>query len=116
MSDAGLANRDPLESADRDHLFHPSTAMGAHARGETPARIIESGQGVTVVDREGRESLDGFAGLYCVNVGYGRPEIAEAIAEQARKLAYYHCLRRPRQRGRPSGWPEMIVERAPEGI
>ena len=34
--------------------------------------------------------LDAFAGLYCVNVGYGRPEIAEAIADQARELAYYH--------------------------
>jgi L-2,4-diaminobutyrate transaminase len=112
MTAPGLANRDPLESADRDHLFHPSTAMGAHARGETPARIIESGQGVTVVDREGRESLDAFAGLYCVNVGYGRMEIAEAIAEQARKLAYYHSYaghgNEPAIR-----LAEMIIERAP---
>ena len=64
MTAPGLANRDPLESADRDHLFHPSTAMGAHARGETPARIIESGQGVTVVDREGRESLEAEGAPY----------------------------------------------------
>ena len=112
MDAPGLANRDPLESADRDYLFHPSTHMASHARGETPARIIESGQGVTVVDREGRESLDGFAGLYCVNVGYGRPEIAEAIAEQARKLAYYHSY--AGHGNEPSiRLAEMIVERAP---
>ena len=112
MDAPGLTNRDPLESADRDYLFHPSTHMAGHARGETPARIIESGEGVTVVDREGRKSLDAFAGLYCVNVGYGRMEIAEAIAEQAHKLAYYHAYA-----GHGSEiaitLAQMIIERAP---
>ncbi len=112
MTAAGLANRDPLESADREHLFHPSTHMAGHARGETPARIIEGGEGVYVTDRDGRQSLDAFAGLYCVNVGYGRMEIAEAIAAQARKLAYYHAYAghgtEPAIR-----LAEMIVERAP---
>jgi len=86
-----LKNRDTLEVWDREHFFHPSTAMGAHARGESPNRIMAGGEGVYVVDREGRRSLDAFAGLYCVNIGYGRLEVAEAIAEQARKLAYYHA-------------------------
>jgi L-2,4-diaminobutyrate transaminase len=45
---------------------------------------------VYIEDRDGNKMLDAFAGLYCVNVGYGRPEIAEAIADQARELAYYH--------------------------
>ena len=67
MTAPGLANRDPLESLDRDNLFHPSTHMAGHARGETPARIIDSGEGVTIVDRDGRKSIDAFAGLYCVN-------------------------------------------------
>ena len=115
MTAPGLANRDPLESADRDHLFHPSTHMAGHARGETPARIIDSGEGVTVVDRDGRKSLDAFAGLYCVNVGYGRMEIAEAIAEQARKLAYYHSYaghgNEPAIR-----LAEMIIARAPKNM
>ncbi len=75
---------------DRAHVFHPSTHMGQHARGETPNRIVTGGKGVYIVDRDGKESLDAFAGLYCVNVGYGRTEIAEAIHEQARRLAYYH--------------------------
>jgi len=52
---------------------------------------MAGGEGVFVVDAKGKKSLDAFAALYCVNVGYGRKEIADAIAEQARKLAYYHA-------------------------
>ena len=59
---------------DRDHFFHPSTHMAQHARGETPNRIIAGGEGVYIADRDGKRSLDAFAGLYCVNVGYGRTE------------------------------------------
>jgi L-2,4-diaminobutyrate transaminase len=46
---------------------------------------------VYIEDRDGNRLLDAFAGLYCVNVGYGRSEIAEAIAAQAKELAYYHA-------------------------
>ena len=110
-----MLRNEPLEAWDRDHFFHPSTAMGAHARGETPHRIIETGSGVYIKDADGKESLDGFAGLYCVNVGYGRTEIAEAIAEQAHKLAYYHAYV-----GHASDpairLSKMIADRAPEGL
>ncbi|MFC5385527.1 aspartate aminotransferase family protein [Aquamicrobium segne] len=80
-----------LTAWDRDHFFHPSTHMGMHARGETPTRVMAGGDGVWVHDISGKKSLDAFAGLYCVNVGYGRTEIAEAIAKQAHELAYYHA-------------------------
>ena len=83
-------HNDQLDQWDRAHFFHPSTHMAGHARGETPNRIVTGGSGVHIVDRDGRKSLDAFAGLYCVNVGYGRTEIAEAIAKQAHELAYYH--------------------------
>ena len=43
-----------------------------------------TGKGVRVVDRGGTEFIDAFAGLYCVNIGYGRTEVADAIYEQAR--------------------------------
>ncbi|CAN7689535.1 aspartate aminotransferase family protein [Rhizobium sp. LjRoot98] len=76
---------------DRDHFFHPSTHMGMHARGEASTRIIAGGEGVYITDTNGRTSLDAFAGLYCVNVGYGRQKISDAIAEQAKNLAYYHA-------------------------
>ena len=86
-----LNNSNELAAWDRDHFFHPSTHMGMHDRGATPTRVLEGGEGVYIADVNGRKSLDAFAGLYCVNVGYGRTEIADAIAEQARKLAYYHA-------------------------
>jgi L-2,4-diaminobutyrate transaminase len=80
-----------LESIDRARVFHPSTHLAQFARGEAPSRIVTGGKGVSIVDRDGRKSIDAFAGLYCVNVGYGRTEIAEAIHAQAGNLAYYHA-------------------------
>ncbi|MEN9060888.1 aspartate aminotransferase family protein [Ponticoccus litoralis] len=86
-----LRNDDQLDQWDRENFFHPSTHLAQFARGEAPSRIIKGGQGCHIEDRDGTRLLDAFAGLYCVNVGYGRPEIAEAIAAQARELAYYHA-------------------------
>ncbi|RFP87204.1 aspartate aminotransferase family protein [Rhodobacteraceae bacterium 63075] len=86
-----MLKNDQLESWDRENFFHPSTHLADFARGDAPSRVITGGQGCHIEDREGNRLLDAFAGLYCVNVGYGRQEIAEAIAEQARELAYYHA-------------------------
>ena len=52
--------------------------------------MITGASGVHIEDRDGNRMLDAFAGLYCVNAGYGRTEVADAIAEQAHQLAYYH--------------------------
>jgi L-2,4-diaminobutyrate transaminase len=82
---------DQLAEWDRAHFMHPSTHLGQFARGELNDRIITSGQGVHITDRNGVRLLDAFAGLYCVNAGYGRTEIADAIAAQAKELAYYHA-------------------------
>jgi L-2,4-diaminobutyrate transaminase len=86
-----MFRNDQLDQWDRESFFHPSTHLAQHARGETPSRIIKTASGVHIEDRDGTRFLDAFAGLYCVNVGYGRQEIAEAIADQARELAYYHA-------------------------
>ncbi|MDF3905160.1 aspartate aminotransferase family protein [Paracoccus sp. AS002] len=86
-----MLTNDELSRWDRESLFHPSTNLGQFARGEGPQRIIAGAEGVHITDRDGNRLLDGFAGLYCVNAGYGRTEIAEAIAAQARELAYYHA-------------------------
>lgn len=86
-----MLTNDQLAQWDRETFFHASTHLAQHARGETPTRVITTGKGCHITDRDGTTLLDAFAGLYCVNVGYGRPEIAEAIAEQARELAYYHA-------------------------
>ena len=101
-----------LNAWDRDHFFHPSTHMGMHARGDTPRRMIVGGEGCHIVDSTGKRSLDAFAGLYCVNVGYGRTEIADAIAEQARELAYYHAYVGHGTEASIT-LARMIIERAP---
>ena len=85
-----MLRNDQLDQWDHDHFFHPSTHLGQFARGEMKNRIVTGGEGVHISDREGNRLLDAFAGLYCVNIGYGRREVADAIAEQARELAYYH--------------------------
>lgn len=108
-------HNDELDQWDRAHFFHPSTHMAGHARGETPNRIVTGGSGVHIVDRDGRKSLDAFAGLYCVNVGYGRTEIADAIAKQAHELAYYHSYVGHGTEVSIT-LAKMIAERAPEGL
>jgi L-2,4-diaminobutyrate transaminase len=115
MLDQPARTDNELDAWDRDHFFHPSTHMGQHARGETPNRIITGGEGVYIVDRDGKRSLDAFAGLYCVNVGYGRKSITDAIAEQAAKLPYYHAY--VGHGSEPSiRLAKMVVERAPKGM
>ena len=85
-----MLNNDHLDQWDRENFFHPSTHLAEFTRGDMPNRIVTGGSGVYIEDRDGRRFLDAFAGLYCVNVGYGRSEISEAIAAQAKDLAYYH--------------------------
>ena len=82
-------HRDLIER-DRKVTFHASSHLHDFARGEAPGRVITGGKGIHIIDKDGREFIDGFAGLYCVNIGYGRTEVAEAIYQQALELAYYH--------------------------
>ncbi|WP_112323050.1 aspartate aminotransferase family protein [Oceanibium sediminis] len=110
-----MLTNDQLSAWDRENFFHPSTHLGAHARGETPTRVITGGDGVYITDRDGKRMLDAFAGLYCVNVGYGRQEIAEAIAEQARELSYYHSYVGHGTEASIT-LSKMIMDRAPKGM
>lgn len=71
---------------DRAHLVHPVASWRGH---ETAGvRLLRSAKGATVTDAEGRELLDGFAGLWCVNAGYGQESVIEAAARQLRILPY----------------------------
>jgi len=110
-----MLTNDQLAAWDRAAFAHPSTPWGAFERGDLPGRIMTGGEGVYVEDRDGNRLLDAFAGLYCVNVGYGRPEIADAIAAQARQLAYYHAYV---GHGTEASirLAHMITERAPAGL
>lgn len=85
-----MLTNDVLDKWDRENFFHPSTHLAQHARGESPARIIKGAEGSHIIDRDGNRLLDGFAGLYCVNAGYGQRAITDAIAAQAHELSYYH--------------------------
>lgn len=88
MSAADIAELSDMDRAATLHPFTPVRAFEANEMGDP--RIVETGSGIRITDAKGATSIDGFAGLYCVNIGYGRQEVAEAIADQARKLAYYH--------------------------
>jgi L-2,4-diaminobutyrate transaminase len=85
-----MTQLDQLFSADRAHFMHPSTHAHDHASGALPGRIVTGAKRIRIEDHQGRSFIDAFAGLYCVNIGYGRTEVADAMYEQARKLAYYH--------------------------
>lgn len=110
-----MLTNDQLDRWDRENLFHPSTHLAQHARGESPSRIITGGSGVYIEDRDGNRMLDGFAGLYCVNVGYGRTEIADAIAKQAHELAYYQAYVGHGTEASIT-LAKMVMERAPKGM
>lgn len=110
-----MAEIDSLEAWDRNHFFHPSTHVKSHAAGESATRMISGAKGVYIWDASGRRSLDAFAGLYCVNVGYGRAEITDAIAGQAKSLPYYHAY--VGHGSEPSiRLAKMVADRAPEGL
>ena len=65
---------------DRHIVVPPAQMVPADRRWSYPDRIITGGEGSHIVDRDGNRLLDAFAGLYCVNIGYGRTEVADAIA------------------------------------
>jgi L-2,4-diaminobutyrate transaminase len=79
-----------LEALDKERVLHPATSIADHLR--TGPRIMSEGTGVMLTDVAGKRYLDAVAGLWCVNVGYGRAEIGDAMAAQARRLGYYHTF------------------------
>ncbi|MDP7220153.1 MAG: aminotransferase class III-fold pyridoxal phosphate-dependent enzyme, partial [Arenicellales bacterium] len=83
----GTAKWRALDSA---HFLHPFTNhKDLHEKG---ARIIERAEGVYLWDSDGNKILDAMAGLWCVNVGYGREELAEAAHRQMQQLPYYNTF------------------------
>ncbi|MFD2853576.1 aminotransferase class III-fold pyridoxal phosphate-dependent enzyme [Seohaeicola zhoushanensis] len=79
-----------LQRLDAAHHMHPFTT--GDALNKKGARVITKARGVFLTDSEGIEILDGMAGLWCVNIGYGREEMAEAAARQIRELTYYNTF------------------------
>ena len=79
-----------LQHLDAAHHLHPFCDNAALARKGT--RILTRGEGVYVWDAEGNQLLDAFAGLWCVNIGYGRKSMGAAAAKQMETLAYYNSF------------------------
>jgi len=79
-----------LQRLDAAHHIHPFNDNAELARKGT--RILVKGEGCYVWDAEGNKLLDAFAGLWCVNVGYGRKSMAEVAARQMEQLAYYNTF------------------------
>lgn len=77
-----------LAQTDRANALHPWGKLHP----DTDSSFMISADGVYVTDGEGQRLLDGIAGLWCVNIGYGRREMAEAIAAQALKLPFYSAF------------------------
>ncbi|SDI97495.1 aspartate aminotransferase family protein [Lutimaribacter saemankumensis] len=79
-----------LQALDAAHHMHPFSTQGdLAARG---ARVITRAEGVWIHDSEGNKILDGMAGLWCVNIGYGRDRLADVAARQMRELPYYNTF------------------------
>ncbi len=78
------------QDIDRKHHIHPFTDQKALR--EAGTRMMQKGEGVWLWDSEGNRFLDGMAGLWCVNIGYGRAELVEAASTQMSELAYYNCF------------------------
>mgnify|MGYP003321784656 CR=1 FL=1 len=77
-----------LQQKDKDHHLHPFTD---HLQlSEKGTRVITRGDGVYIWDSEGHQILDAMSGLWCVNLGYGRKELAQAAYEQMEELPYYN--------------------------
>jgi len=76
-----------LKRWDNQNFVHPWEGMSAI--GQNDRTFVEGGSGIYVVNENGERLIDGPGGMWCVQIGYGRAEMADAMAEQARQLAYF---------------------------
>ena len=79
-----------LEQMDVETTLHAFTPIHEHEK--SGPHIITNGDGIYVTDNKGDTYIDAMASLFCVNAGYGRTEIGEAIADQARSFPYFHTM------------------------
>ena len=82
-----IAEAESLRTMDKEHVWHP--LMNHSGIEENPLDVVVKARGSTIQDASGKEYIDAMAGLWCVNIGYGRDEVAKAAYEQMLELAYY---------------------------
>lgn len=111
--DGTRKNTRSLAEIDKASIVHPFSVLADHMA--AGPRVIASADRITLTDETGRQYIDAASGLWCVNVGYGRAEIADAIARQVRRMSFGHCF------GSFSHDPlirlaERLLELAPPGM
>jgi putrescine---pyruvate transaminase len=102
-----------LQQIDAAHHLHPFTDHKVLR--ELGSRIIARADGPYIYDSEGNEILDGMAGLWCVNIGYGREELAHAAYRQMKELPYYNSFFRC-STPTPVLLSKRLAEIAPQGL
>ena len=80
-------DNEDLRQKDRDHNIHPWTDFATFK--QEGSEVMAEAEGVYVYNAEGERYMDGIGGLWCVNIGYGRDEMAQAMADQVRRIPYY---------------------------
>jgi 4-aminobutyrate--pyruvate transaminase len=102
-----------LQARDVAYHIHPYTNMRKHER--TGPIVIERGEGIYVYDDQGREYIEGLAGLWSVGVGFGEKRLVDAAARQMAKLPYYHTFA---HKSHPSAieLAEKLVKMSPAGL
>ncbi|OSQ44797.1 aminotransferase [Thalassospira sp. MCCC 1A01428] len=81
---------DRLKKADSANILHPASVV-ADVAAKGP-RIIAEGKGCVITDTDGKSQLDAVGGLWCMNIGYGRPEIGDAMKKASDQLGYFHTF------------------------
>jgi 4-aminobutyrate--pyruvate transaminase len=102
-----------LHEADIAHLVHQQADLVAHKAGQV--MLLESGDGVRVRDSEGRDYIEGMAGLWCTGLGFSEKRLADAAHQQMLKLPYYHTFYN-RGHGPSAELAEKLIGIAPEGL
>jgi putrescine---pyruvate transaminase len=102
-----------IKALDSAHHLHPFTTH--HELREKGPRVIMRAEGVYIYDEDGKEIIDGMAGLWCVQVGYGRQELVDAAAETMKTLSYYNLFF---QTTTPyaAKLADLIAQKTPEGL
>ncbi|MEM7537128.1 MAG: aminotransferase [Chloroflexota bacterium] len=88
---AGLSNFEQYDTQDiwrkdRDHVIHPWADFSVFK--EKGSLVVAESEGAYIYDADGNKYLDGIGGIWCVNIGYGREEMADAVAKQVMRLTY----------------------------
>jgi putrescine aminotransferase len=83
-----IVNSDDLAQLDRSHHLHPFTDLGEYST--IGGRIFSRAEHIYIYDANGNKMLDGMSGLWCCNLGYSQPTIAERVFAQMQELPYYN--------------------------